>query len=70
MKHKIISCYVGFVVFLIGCSVLSGSILSVLSPLCFFVVLDRMIIPYEEEKMERTFGKEYLGYRRKVRRWL
>jgi protein-S-isoprenylcysteine O-methyltransferase Ste14 len=28
--------YVGFVVFLIGCSVLSGSILSVLSPLCFF----------------------------------
>jgi protein-S-isoprenylcysteine O-methyltransferase Ste14 len=42
----------------------------VLSPLCFFVVLDRMIIPYEEEKMERTFGKEYLGYRRKVRRWL
>jgi hypothetical protein len=36
MKHKIISCYVGFVVFLIGCSVLSGSILSVLSPLCFF----------------------------------
>ena len=38
--------YVGFVVFLIGCSVLSGNILSVLSPLCFFVVLDRMFIPY------------------------
>jgi protein-S-isoprenylcysteine O-methyltransferase Ste14 len=62
--------YVGFVVFLIGCSVLSGNILSVLSPLCFFVVLDRMFIPYEEEKMESTFGKEYLEYRRKVRRWL
>ncbi len=62
--------YVGFGVFLIGCSVLSGSILSVLSPLCFFVVLDRMFIPYEEEKMESTFGKEYLEYRRKVRRWL
>jgi protein-S-isoprenylcysteine O-methyltransferase Ste14 len=62
--------YVGFVVFLFGCSVLSGNILSVLSPLCFFVVLDRMFIPNEEEKMERTFGKEYLEYRRKVRRWL
>ncbi len=62
--------YVGFVVFLFGCSVLSGNVLSVLSPLCFFAVLDRMFIPYEEEKMERTFGKEYLEYRRKVRRWL
>jgi protein-S-isoprenylcysteine O-methyltransferase Ste14 len=55
---------------LIGCSVLSGNILSVLSPLCFFVVLDRMFIPYEQEKMESTFGKEHLEYRRKVRRWL
>ena len=62
--------YVGFVVFLLGCSVLSGNILSVSCPLIFFVVLDRMFIPYEEEKMECTFGKEYLEYKRKVRRWL
>lgn len=61
--------YVGFVVFLIGCSVLSGNMLSVLCPMCFFVILDRMFIPYEEEKMERTFGKDYLEYKQIVRRW-
>jgi protein-S-isoprenylcysteine O-methyltransferase Ste14 len=29
-----------------------------------------MFIPYEEEKMEATFGEEYLEYKRRVRRWL
>ena len=62
--------YVGFVVFLIGCSVLSGNILSALCPLIFFLILDRMFIPYEEEKMEAAFGEEYLEYKRSVRRWL
>ena len=62
--------YVGFVVFLIGCSILSGNILSALCPLILFLILDRMFIPYEEEKMEATFGEEYLEYKRRVRRWL
>ncbi len=62
--------YVGFVLFLIGCSILSGNILALLGPLIFFVVLDRMFVPYEEEKMENTFGKEYLDYKQRVRRWL
>lgn len=29
-----------------------------------------MFIPFEEVKMENTFGKEYLEYKRRVRRWL
>jgi protein-S-isoprenylcysteine O-methyltransferase Ste14 len=35
-----------------------------------FVILDRMFIPYEEEKMQHTFGGEYLEYKQRVRRWL
>jgi protein-S-isoprenylcysteine O-methyltransferase Ste14 len=62
--------YVGFVIFVTGLSVLSGNILALLWPVFFFIVLDRMFIPYEEEKMENTFGPEYLEYKRKVRRWL
>jgi protein-S-isoprenylcysteine O-methyltransferase Ste14 len=62
--------YVGFVLFLVGCSILSGNILSLLCPLLFFLVLDRMFVPFEEEKMENTFGKEYLEYKQSVRRWL
>jgi protein-S-isoprenylcysteine O-methyltransferase Ste14 len=62
--------YVGFVMFLMGCSILSGNILSFLSPLFFFAVLNWMFIPYEEEKMENTFGEKYREYKKRVRRWL
>jgi protein-S-isoprenylcysteine O-methyltransferase Ste14 len=62
--------YVGFVTFLIGLSVLSGNIFAFLSPVLMFCVLNWMFIPYEEEKMENTFGTEFLEYEQKVRRWL
>jgi protein-S-isoprenylcysteine O-methyltransferase Ste14 len=62
--------YVGFVALLMGCSILSGNLLSFLSPLFLFVILNWMFIPYEEEKMENTFGGKYLDYKKRVRRWL
>jgi protein-S-isoprenylcysteine O-methyltransferase Ste14 len=61
--------YVGFVIFLTGCSILSGNILSFLCPAFFFGVLNWMFIPYEEEKMEIAFGEKYLEYKKRVRRW-
>jgi len=69
-QHSRNPMYVGFVLLLIGCSILSGNILSFLSPLFFFVILHWMFIPYEEEKMENTFGENYLEYKKRVRRWL
>ena len=62
--------YVGFVAFLIGLSILSGNILALLCPLFFFFVLDWTFIPYEEEKMENAFAREYVEYKQRVRRWL
>jgi protein-S-isoprenylcysteine O-methyltransferase Ste14 len=62
--------YVGFVALLMDCSILSGNLLSFLSPLFLFVILNWMFIPYEEEKMENTFGGKYLDYKKRVRRWL
>jgi protein-S-isoprenylcysteine O-methyltransferase Ste14 len=41
-----------------------------IAPLLFFLVIDRMLIPEEEETMERIFGEQYLDYKRRVRRWL
>jgi protein-S-isoprenylcysteine O-methyltransferase Ste14 len=29
-----------------------------------------MLIPEEEETMERIFGEQYLDYKRRVRRWI
>jgi protein-S-isoprenylcysteine O-methyltransferase Ste14 len=33
-------------------------------------VIHYVVIPREEEDLERRFGAEYLDYRRSVRRWL
>ena len=34
------------------------------------IVIDRYVITREERYLEAKFGEEYLGYKRRVRRWL
>ena len=41
----------------------------VMLPLVVYVI-QREVIEREERYLERTFGEEYLGYRRRVRRWV
>jgi protein-S-isoprenylcysteine O-methyltransferase Ste14 len=38
-------------------------------PLVLYVI-QREVIEHEERYLERTFGEEYLDYKRKVRRWV
>jgi protein-S-isoprenylcysteine O-methyltransferase Ste14 len=40
-----------------------------LLPLALYVI-QREVIEREERYLERTFGEEYLAYKRKVRRWV
>jgi protein-S-isoprenylcysteine O-methyltransferase Ste14 len=61
--------YLGAVIFLIGWSVLLGNIISFLSPIIFFIIINWMFIPFEEEKMEKELGDSYLEYKKKTRRW-
>jgi protein-S-isoprenylcysteine O-methyltransferase Ste14 len=62
--------YVGLAAILFGFAVFFGSPAMLIAPLLFFLVIDRMLIPEEEENMERIFGEQYLDYKRRVRRWL
>jgi len=62
--------YVGSIIFLIGLSILIQNVLSFIILIMFFLIMDKMFIPFEEEKMEKTFGKKYLEYKKKVRRWI
>ncbi len=43
---------------------------SKLTVVAFFVYMNAVFIPREEATLERVFGAEYAGYRRRVRRWL
>jgi len=62
--------YVGMVFTLLGLFVVLGSVTPiVIVPVFIIVVTVRFIIP-EERDLERQFGEDFLGYKRKVRRWL
>ena len=62
--------YLGLATTLFGLAIFFGSIAMLLAPAVFFAVIDRMVIPREEETMERLFGQDYRDYTYRVRRWL
>jgi protein-S-isoprenylcysteine O-methyltransferase Ste14 len=62
--------YLGLSTAMFGLAVFFGSIVMLLAPIVFFVVIDRMVIPREEDNMERLFGAPYLDYKSRVRRWI
>src|ERR1019366_1344717 len=41
-----------------------------LAPVVFIAVIDRMVIPREEETLGRLFGNDYADYKNRVRRWI
>jgi protein-S-isoprenylcysteine O-methyltransferase Ste14 len=55
---------------LTGASFLMGTISSMFAPIGFFIIIDRVFIPYEEEKLLSDFGDVYSNYQMTTRRWL
>jgi len=62
--------YFGDFLILLGASIILGNIVSFISPVIFFLVINYMFIPYEEEKGEAEFGKEYTKYSEKTKKWI
>jgi protein-S-isoprenylcysteine O-methyltransferase Ste14 len=62
--------YLGFVLMLFGIAILMGSMTPFVVVPAFAVFVDIVFITLEEERLEETFGEEWLDYRRKVRRWV
>lgn len=62
--------YLGLTTVLLGFAVFFGSPLMLLAPILFVLVIDRAVIPREENTLERLFGQHYLDYKTRVRRWL
>ena len=62
--------YLGIVLMILGAALGSGSIFFYLAALTFFLIIDFVFCPYEETKLERSFGVDFARYRRRVRRWL
>ena len=62
--------YLGFVLILVGISFIFGSISAFLAPIVFFLIIHFSFIPFEEKHMEKQFGKGYLDYKKRVRKWV
>ena len=62
--------YVGLATILFGFAVFFGSPAMLLAPILFGLIIDRIVIPREEETMERLYGQQYRDYKRRVGRWL
>ena len=62
--------YLGLTIILFGFAVFFSSVVMLVAPIGFLLVIDRMVIPLEEQNMERLFGTSYFDYKTRVRRWL
>jgi protein-S-isoprenylcysteine O-methyltransferase Ste14 len=62
--------YLSMVILLAGFTFLINALwIAILIPL-FMIVIQKGVIEREEVYLERKFGKEYLDYKQRVRRWI
>ncbi|MBN1185632.1 MAG: isoprenylcysteine carboxylmethyltransferase family protein [Bacteroidales bacterium] len=61
--------YVGMFFLVFGFSVISTNLIALLLPFVFILLVRMIFISKEESLMNEAFGKEYLEYRKTVRRW-
>lgn len=62
--------YLGGILVSFGLATLLGSLISFLFPIVLFLLLNALYIPQEEDRLWITFGKTYLDYKNRVRRWI
>jgi protein-S-isoprenylcysteine O-methyltransferase Ste14 len=62
--------YVGFGLWTLGIAFLVNSVWMLLAVPIGIVLTHRLVIKKEESYLERKFGEEYVGYKRRVRRWI
>ena len=62
--------YLSLVLLHAGLALILAAPVALVMLLPLLVVVDRMVIPFEERMLSRRFGAEFDAYRRRVRRWL
>jgi len=62
--------YLGGIVFWFGLAILLGSLVTFVFPAVLFLLSHFLYIPQEEDRLKTVFGKEYLDYMKRVRKWI
>jgi protein-S-isoprenylcysteine O-methyltransferase Ste14 len=62
--------YLSLTMLYVGIAILRNALWAILLLPLVLYVIQREVIGREERYLERTFGEEYLAYKRRVRRWV
>jgi protein-S-isoprenylcysteine O-methyltransferase Ste14 len=62
--------YLGLLLIALGTATILSSLSGFIAPILFFLVVNTIIIPFEENRLQKNFGIEYERYKESVRRWL
>tara|TARA_Y100000310_G_C20139047_1_gene559405 strand:- start:18 stop:467 length:450 start_codon:yes stop_codon:yes gene_type:complete len=62
--------YLGMIIALIGEMIFLGSLITFAIPSLFFILINKFNIKAEEAILKKKFGKAYLDYKKRVRRWI
>jgi protein-S-isoprenylcysteine O-methyltransferase Ste14 len=62
--------YLGLLLIALGTAAILSSLSAFIAPIPFFLVVNTIIIPFEENRLQKNFGIEYERYKESVRRWL
>jgi protein-S-isoprenylcysteine O-methyltransferase Ste14 len=62
--------YLGLFTVLLGFAFYLGKLLLFAASVGFYVIIDRLFIPHEENKLKTLFGDAYTRYLTQVQRWL
>ena len=62
--------YLGMLLIALGTATIISSLSAFIAPIMFFLVVNTIIIPFEENRLQKNFGIEYERYKGLVRRWL
>jgi protein-S-isoprenylcysteine O-methyltransferase Ste14 len=62
--------YLSLAMIYAGISILRNALWAILFLPLLLLLTQRELIEHEERYLERTFGEEYLAYKRRVRRWV
>lgn len=62
--------YLGFVMALLGISVILGTVSAIIILIMFILITDQWYIKFEEKMMIKKFGDQYVDYKKTTRRWI
>lgn len=62
--------YIGYITFLVGLFLNTWNSGFLSLALLFFVAFHLFVVLYEERRLKKLFGQEYLKYTKKVKRWV